>query len=155
MPASLKRRPEHKFQLRQYAAALLLAESQTVHDSIGEVLTCSGFRSAADETLLVDQPKALQQIDCCWSALASCGPKHGHRSGLAALYKAASTAVYYARKNGLSDLTIAPLQTLIGATDDEAARNVAESVTAARFSSEPQAFSPAPYCVRAGLQGQP
>ncbi len=115
-------------------AVFPLTESQTVHESIGELLVSGEFKSAANETLLVHDPKnfaakrlLLVGLGKASSERSAKGPK------LTVLRQAAGTAARYARQRGLRAIAIALPQTLVESTDAEAARAIAEGVLLADF----------------------
>ena len=115
-------------------AVFPLTESQTVHDSISELLQSGEFRAAANETMLVHKPggfaaKRLLLVGLGKAASDANGTGPGHE----ALRKAAGTAVRYAKQRGLRSLAIALPQTLVEATDAEAARATAEGALLADF----------------------
>ncbi|RRA47375.1 leucyl aminopeptidase [Acidipila sp. EB88] len=115
-------------------AVFPLTESQTVHDSIGEILTSGEFRSTANETLLIHQPKSFAAKRVLLVGIGKAAdPASTTGPGVVALRKAAGTAARYAKSRGLRALTIALPQTLVEATDAEAARTIAEGVIAADF----------------------
>ena len=111
-----------------------LTEAQTLHASVGEVLTSGEFKSAANETLLIHAPKGLA---CKRLLLVGLGKAAAEQTAkgprAAALRKAAGTAVRFARARGLKSLAIALPQTLVEATDAEAARAIAEGTLIANY----------------------
>jgi leucyl aminopeptidase len=111
-----------------------LAESQTLHNAFSEILTSGEFKSTANETLLIHLPAGLA---CKRLLLVGLGkaaaPVTGNGPTAAALRKAAGTAVRFARARGLKSIGIALPQTLVEATDAEAARAVAEGALVADF----------------------
>jgi leucyl aminopeptidase len=114
-----------------------LTEAQTLHNSIGEVLTSGEFKSAANETLLIHAPAGLA---CKRLLLVGLGKAAAEGSGngpkTAALRKAAGTAVRVARTKGLKSIAIALPQTLVEATDAEAARAIAEGALIADYDAD-------------------
>ncbi len=115
-------------------AVFPLTEAQTVHESIGEVLTSGEFKSAPNEILLVHKPEKFQArrmllVGLGKAILDGSGKGPGH----VALRKAAGAAARYAKQRGLKDLVIALPQTLLEAKDEVAARAIAEGVIVADF----------------------
>ena len=111
---------------------LALTESQTVHDGLGEVLTGGEFKSAANETLLVHAPggfkaKRLLLVGLGKAATEGVGP------GTSALRKAAGTAARFAKARGLREIAVAVPESVVEASDGDAARAIAEGVTIADF----------------------
>ncbi len=109
-----------------------LTESQTVHDSVGDVLTSGEFKSGANECLLIHKApgfaaKRLLLVGLGKAAMAGKGPD------TVMLRKAAGTAVRYGKARGLREVTIALPQTLVEATDAEAARAIVEGAIVADF----------------------
>jgi leucyl aminopeptidase len=104
-----------------------LTEAQTLHNSVGEVLTSGEFKSAANETLLIHAPAGLA---CKRLLLVGLGKAAADQTSkgptTAALRKAAGTAVRVARQRGLKSIAIALPQTLVEATDAEAASAIAQ-----------------------------
>ncbi len=114
-----------------------LTEAQTLHTSVGELLTSGEYKSAAQETLLVHAPAGLR---CKRLLLVGLGkaaaPATGKGPGLGVLRKAAGTAARFARTRGLRDFAIALPQTLVEATDGEAARALAEGALIADYDAD-------------------
>ena len=115
-------------------AVFPLTEAQTLHTSVGEILTGGEFKSAVNETLLIHAPKGLA---CKRLLLVGLGRAAAEQTAkgpsAAALRKAAGTAVRFARTRGLKQIAIALPQTLVEATDAEAARAIAEGAIVADF----------------------
>jgi len=116
-------------------AVFPLTESQTVHDSISEILTSGEFKSSANETLLVHSPsgfaaKRLLLVGLGKAAVGGKGP------GLSIMRKAAGTAVRFAKKRGIRDIVIALPQTLVEATDAQAVCTIAEGAGIADYESD-------------------
>jgi leucyl aminopeptidase len=116
------------------AAILPLTEAATLHASFSEFLTSGEFKSGANETLLIHAPAGLA---CKRLLLVGLGKAaaEGTAKGptTVALRKAAGTAVRFARTRGLKAITVALPQTLVEATDAEAARAIAEGALVADF----------------------
>ncbi len=109
-----------------------LTVSQTVHDSVGDVLTGGEFKSGANEVLLIHKApsfaaKRLLLVGLGKAAVAGKGPD------APALRKAAGTAVRYAKARGLREVTLTLPETLVEATDAEAARAIVEGAIVADF----------------------
>ena len=116
-----------------------LTESQTVHDSVGDILTSGEFKSAANETLLIHKAPTFAAKRLLLVGLGKAAvDADGKGPGQAALRKAAGTAVRYAKARGLREVTIALPQTLVEATDPEAARAIVEGALIADF--EPDSY---------------
>ena len=113
-------------------AVLALTESQTVHDGLGEVLTGGEFKSAANETLLVHNPAGFQAKRLLLVGLGKAAAE-GVGPGAAALRKAAGTAARYAKQRGLREIAVALPQSVVEASDGQAARAIAEGVVVADF----------------------
>jgi leucyl aminopeptidase len=116
------------------AAVFPLTESQTLHGSVGEILTSGEFKSTPNETLLIHSPKDMA---CKRLLLVGLGKAAAEGTGqgpaVAALRKGAGTAVRFARQRGLKDIAIALPQTVVEATDAEAASAIAEGAIVADF----------------------
>ncbi len=111
-----------------------LTESQTVHDSVGDVLTGGEFKSAANETLLIHKAPSFAAKRLLLVGLGKAQVNAtGKGPDAAALRKAAGTAVRYARQRGLREIVIALPQTVVEATDAEAARAIVEGAVVADF----------------------
>ncbi len=120
-------------------AVFPLTESQTVHESVGDLLGSGEFKSAANEILLVHAPKNFAAKRLLLVGLGKAAHKTtGRGPELGALRKAAGTAARYARQRGLRDLSVALPQTLVEGTDVQAARAIAEGVIVADF--EPDTY---------------
>ncbi len=113
-------------------AVFPLTESQIVHDSLTELLTSGEFKSAANEVLLVHKPAAFAAKRLLLVGLGKAAAD-GKGPGQAALRKAAGTAVRYAKQRGFREAAIALPQTLVEATDAEAARAIAEGAILADY----------------------
>ena len=115
-------------------AVFPLTEAQTLHTSVGEVLTSGEFKSAANETLLLHAPAGLACKRLLLVGLGKAAAEHTAKGPSAsALRKAAGTAVRFARARNLKDIAIALPQTVVEATDAVAARVIVEAAIAADF----------------------
>ncbi len=111
-----------------------LTEAQTLHASVGEVLTSGEFKSAANETLLIHAPAGLACKRLLLVGLGKAAAESSaHGPKAAVLRKAAGTAVRLARSKGLKTIAIALPQTLVEASDAEAARAIAEGALVADY----------------------
>jgi leucyl aminopeptidase len=115
-------------------AVLPLTESQVVHESIGDLLVSGEFKSAANEILLVHNPKNFAAKRLLLVGLGKASAEHTAKGPrLTALRKAAGTAARYARQHGLRTIAVALPETLVESTDAAAARAIAEGVLVADF----------------------
>ena len=115
-------------------AVFPLTESQVVHESIGEILVSGEFKSAANETILVHNPKNFAAKRLLLVGLGKASAEHTAKGPkLAVLRRAAGTAARYARQRGLRSIAVALPETLVESTDAAAARAIAEGVLVADF----------------------
>jgi leucyl aminopeptidase len=112
---------------------IALTETQTVHDALGELLTSGEYKSAANETVLVHAPAGFATKRLLLVGLGKAATANGTGPSISALRRAAGTAARFARTRGLRDLTIALPESLVEATDHEAARAIVEGVFVADF----------------------
>ena len=111
-----------------------LTVSQTVHDSVGDVLTSGEFRSGAYETLLIHKAPTFAAKRLLLVGLGKAATDTGGKGpSTAVLRKAAGTAVRFAKTRGLREVTIAVPETAVEGSDGEAARAVVEGALIADF----------------------
>ncbi len=112
-----------------------LTEAQPIHSAGGEFLTSGEFKSAANETLLLHAPsgfaaRRLLLVGLGKAAVRGAGPSSG------TLRRAAGTAARFAKARGLKSLAVTLPETLVEATDTEAARAIVEGVIVGDFDSD-------------------
>ena len=111
--------------------------AQAIHNAGGEFLTSGEFKSAANETLLLHSPAgfAAKRLLLVGLGRAAVG-EAGKGPGLTVLRRAAGTAARYAKTRGLKSIAITIPETLVEATDAQAARAVVEGVIVGDFDSD-------------------
>ncbi len=111
-----------------------LTVSQTVHDSVGDVLTGGEFKSAANETLLIHNPASFAAKRLLLVGLGKASASgSGKGPDTVALRKAAGAAVRFSKLRGLRELAIALPESVVEASDGEAARAAVEGAIVADF----------------------